>query len=173
MFKPDSSESLFIPPGTDLNQPDDRELKRFATLPKEALKRRWNTPEGKAILSKWKESKFDRDSLDSLVGRYYGHTDLRGIPLKGANLQRTDLSSIDFYASDLRDADLSYSNLSDSWLSESDIRGTRFDWAKMDGVLLDNVNFSNSTSFVGVNLNAINFTLAALLQELAIEQQSG
>ena len=40
----------------------------------------------------------------------------------------------------------------------------------MNGVFLDNVDFDNRTSFTGVNINAINFTLAALLEDLALGQ---
>jgi hypothetical protein len=66
---------------------------------------------------------------------------------------------------------LSKADLRNSWISESNIKGAKFDWAVMDQALLDNVDFNNKTSFVGVNLNAVNFTLAALLQDLAVTQQ--
>ncbi|MBD1908942.1 hypothetical protein NDI37_17955 [Funiculus sociatus GB2-A5] len=35
---------------------------------------------------------------------------------------------------------------------------------------MDNVDFDSKTSFIGVNLNEINFTLAALIQESALGQ---
>ena len=41
----------------------------------------------------------------------------------------------------------------------------------MKKVFLDNVDFNNKTSFVGVNLSVINFTLAILLEDLARGQQ--
>ncbi|MEP0802800.1 hypothetical protein [Funiculus sociatus] len=37
-------------------------------------------------------------------------------------------------------------------------------------ILVDNVDFGSKTSFIGVNLNEINFTLAALIQESALGQ---
>jgi uncharacterized protein YjbI with pentapeptide repeats len=82
-----------------------------------------------------------------------------------------DLSKADFYGSILTRADLSGANLSDSWLSESVIVGTKFNWANMEGVLLDNVEFDVSTDFLGVDLNKVNFNLAALLKEQALNQQ--
>ena len=62
-------------------------------------------------------------------------------------------------------------DLSDSHLSESDIRGSRFHWTHLDRTYLDNVLFDNETSFLGVDLNAVNFTLATLLHDLALSQQ--
>jgi hypothetical protein len=41
----------------------------------------------------------------------------------------------------------------------------------MKDVLIDNPDFNNKTSFIGINLNNIDFTLASLLHELAIGQQ--
>jgi len=37
---------------------------------------------------------------------------------------------------------------------------------------LDNVKYDSKTSFIGVNLNSINFNLTALLEELAVSQQN-
>ncbi len=161
---------FFIKPGEDLDK-DDEDLLTIVNLSKRDLRDRWTKPRGQNILKTWKAHKFDRETLEQLVGKYYGHIDLRGIPLRGEDLSGCDLSFIDFFGADLRNADFSKSNLEESWLSESDIRGAKFDWARMDGVLLDNVIFDNRTSFQGVNLNAINFTLAALLQDLALNQQ--
>nr|WP_255512216.1 pentapeptide repeat-containing protein [Planktothrix sp. FACHB-1355] len=121
-------------------------------------------------MSRWKTSNFDRNILDNLVGKFYGHTDLRGIILPKENLSGVDLNKVDLYAANLENAMLKNSNLTDSYLSEANIKGTCFDWSIMDGVFLDNVDFDNRTSFTGVNLSAINFTLAALLQDLALGQ---
>lgn len=164
------TDEFFIKPGFDLSK-NDNELNIIVNISKEKLKERWETKKGKDILNKLKENKFDRSVLVKEVGKYYGHFDLRGIPLKGEDLSNRDLSFVDFYSADLEDANLSGCNLEESWLSETNIKGARFDWAKMDKVLLDNVAYNNRTSFIGVNLNAINFTLAALLQDLALNQQ--
>ena len=114
---------------------------------------------------------FNISEKNKLVGKYYDHTDIRGIPLTSQNLKGINLSKIDFYSADLADTNFEGADLRDSWLSETNIKGTNFNWAKMDGVLLDNVDYDSHTSFIGVNLNSINFTLAALLQDLAVGQQ--
>ena len=159
-----------IKPGVNL-QKEDPDLITVVNLPKQVLKERWLSPEGKYILQTWKAQGFSRTVLEELVGKYYDHIDLRGIPLQDENLEGKDLRSIDFFAANLQGANFRKSDLRDSWLSEADIRGASFDWAKMDNVLLDGVEFDSNTSFVGVNLNTINFTLAALLQDLALNQQ--
>jgi len=164
------NHDLFINPGFNL-QKGDNDLLTVAKLPKEQLRARWNTQTGKFILSKWKANGFDRKVLDELVGKYYDHTDIRGISVVGEDLSKVDLSKVDLCGSNLLNANFNEANLIDSWISESNIRGAKFNWAKMDNALLDNVEFDNRTSFVGVNLNAINFTLAALLQDLAVGQQ--
>ncbi len=168
--EPKVTADHFIRPGVNL-QKGDAELTTVVNWPKEVLQQRWHTPTGQAILAAWKASGFDRAVIERLVGKYYDHLDLRGIPLQGEDLADRDLRFVDFYAADLRGADFRRADLTESWLSEADLRGTRFDWAKMDGVLLDGVDFDNETRFLGVNLNAINFTLAALLQDLALYQQ--
>ncbi|WP_294344504.1 ion channel [Prosthecochloris sp.] len=163
-------EDGFIRPGFDLGKEDDG-LQEIISFSKEALRARWDTKKGRQILRDWKASHFDRDILDSLIGRFYQHTDIRGIPLQGENMEDTDLSKVDLFGADMEKAHLRRSNLRDSWLSESNIKGAVFDWAELDQARFDNVKFDNTTSFVGVNLNAINFTLAAILQDLAINQQ--
>jgi len=160
----------FIRAGVNL-QKEDPELQTVVQWSKETLQQRWRTPAGQAILEAWKASGFRRATIEQHVGKYYDHLDLRGIPLQGEDLSDRDVSFVDFYSADLRNVNFRRANLTESWLSEADIRGTKFDWAKMDGVLLDGVQFDNATSFIGVNLNAINFTLAALLQDLARYQQ--
>lgn len=160
---------FFILPGCDL-QNGHPEYDLAAKLTKKQLKDRWKKTEGQNILSRWRASNFDRNTLDTLVGKFYGHTDIRGIPLVRENLSKVDLSKVDLYASNLEKSVLKYSQLTDSYLSESNIKGTCFDWSIMDGAFLDNVDFDNKTSFIGVNLNPINFTLAALLQDLAVNQ---
>jgi hypothetical protein len=165
-----SNERLFIPPGIDL-QKGDPALNEVVSLSTESLRQRWATPDGIKILSVLTAAHYTRSNLDAVVGKYYGHTDLRGIPLSNADLRRADLQSVDFFAADLRDANLESADLRSTWFSEADLRGTSFDWAKMEQALVDSVDFDNKTRFMGVNLNAINFTLAALLQDLAVTQQ--
>lgn len=164
------SEDLFINPVFNIKEGDEG-LTTIVNLSKSDLIGRWNTQKGKSILSTWRANKFDRGFLDNLVGKYYDHTDIRGITLTGEDLRKVDLSSVDLYGANLENATFGGTDLTNSWLSETNIKGARFDWAKMDGVLLDNVEFDSKTSFVGVNLNAVNFALAALLQDLAIGQQ--
>ena len=168
------TENLFIAPGIDLQKEDPDQYDSLITVvnfKKKDLQQRWHSPEGKRILAQWRGSKFDRVVLDQLVGRYYGHTDLRGVPLMEEDLSGANLSKVDFYGSILTEADLSNANLSDSWLSESIILGTKFNWANMEGTLLDNVEFDTKTDFLGVNLEKVNFNLAALLKEQALNQQ--
>jgi len=162
--------TLFIEPNINLQKGDER-LNYFLNLSKQQLQIRWQSKHGIKILESWKEKNFDRAHLDSLVGKYYDHTDLRGIPLNNEDLEAADLSCVDFYCATLENVKLVKANLSESWLSEANIKGTRFDWATMEKVLIDNVQFNEQSSFRGVNLSAINFTLAALLQDLAIDQQ--
>jgi uncharacterized protein YjbI with pentapeptide repeats len=168
------TDNLFIAPGVDLQKENPDQYNSLITavnFKKSDLQQRWYSPEGKRILAQWRGSKFERSVLDQLVGRYYGHTDLRGVPLMEEDLKGAELSNVDFYGSILTNADLSNANLSDSWLSESTILGTKFKWANMEGALLDNVEFDNQTDFSGVNLERVNFNLAALLKEQAINQQ--
>lgn len=168
------TENLFIAPGVDLQKEDPTQrasLLMAVGFTKQDLRQRWHSPEGKRILAQWRGSRFDRAELDQLVGRYYGHTDLRGVLLMNEDLAGADLSQIDFYGSILTGADLSRANLSDSWLSESIILGTKFNWANMEGALVDNVEFDLKTDFLGVNLEKVNFNLAALLREQALNQQ--
>jgi hypothetical protein len=171
MCEDQTSDSLFIPPGEDLDDTSSESRRFFVTLDKGALAERWQTQEGQEILREWVESGFDRERLDQLVGRYDGHSDLRGAAFIGLDLCKSDLRAIDFFSANLFGADLSGCDLRDSWLSESDLRGTRFDWAIMGGSLLDNVQFDQATSFVGVDLNGPSFVMAALLRWQAEDQQ--
>ncbi len=161
---------FFITPGFDL-QSGSQELLTVVNLSKDQLRQRWNTQTGQYILTKWKGNKFDRQILNDLVGRFYGHTDIRGISLVREDLSKANLTQVDLYSSNLENTMLKYANLTDAWLSESNIKGTCFDYANMSGALIDNVEFNNKTSFTGVNLKAINFTLAVLLQDFAAGQQ--
>lgn len=162
--------SKFIQPSVDLGARDPA-LATVLHFTKSELQDRWQHENGVKILATWKESGYSREVLESLVGSYYGHIDLRGIDLSGRNLTNTDLHAIDFYGANLQDCVLERADLSDSWLSESNIKGTNFNWTKMDNTLLDKVSFTTNTTFYGVNLNNINFTLAALLRDLVIGQQ--
>lgn len=160
---------FFIVPGVDLQQ-GSSDYPLAAKLNKNVLKNRWKTTTGQDILHRWKASNFARNVLDNLVGKFYGHSDIRGIILAREDLSGVDLSKVDLYGANLGNAILKHANLTDSYLSESNIKGACFDWSIMDGAFLDNVDFDNRTSFIGVNLNPINFTLAALLQDLALGQ---
>ncbi|MBI3271219.1 MAG: pentapeptide repeat-containing protein [Planctomycetes bacterium] len=162
---------LFIQPGVNLQPSDGERLKHFATLSRSSLLERWRSEPGQAVLQEWKRSGFDRATLERQVGKYYGQTDLRGIVLAGEDLTGRDLSHVDFFAADLHGADLSRSDLTETWLSHANLRGTRFDFSRMGGVLIDDADFDARTSFVGVDLNAVKFTLAVLLQDLAQGQQ--
>ncbi|BAY63690.1 pentapeptide repeat family protein [Calothrix brevissima NIES-22] len=161
---------FFIHPNVDLDTGDD-ELLTIVNLTKEQLKNRWLTSAGQHILTRWRANGYKRHILDEMVGRYYGHTDIRGIPLVGEDLSRVDLSKIDFFSSNLENVNLKSANLTDSWLSESNIKGTCFDYARMNDVLIDKVEFNKKTSFTGVSLKVIDFNLSAMLQEYATNQQ--
>ncbi len=165
-----SSES-FIEPDANLVGAGNELRNRFATLDRVELRNRWTTPKGQAILAKWKESGFKREVVESLIGKFDGHLDLRGIPLRGEKLSGVNLAEVDFFSADLEDANFSQASLRNSYLSEANIKGTRFDWATMQGVYLDNVEYDTRTSFLGIDLATINFNLAALLRDLAITQQ--
>lgn len=149
----------------------DPDLNYVVNLSKKDLRDRWLTERGREIIQRWESSGYSRDVLDDWVGKFHGHTDLRGIDLSGKDLTGRDLSNIDMYAANLENASLKAADLTDTYLSEANVSGTIFDWAKMQGVFLDNVEFNHTTSFLGVDLNSINFNLAALLQEVAIGQQ--
>ena len=160
----------FIPPQTEIDK-NHPQLSEFATRKPEDLVARWDTEEGQSILDAWRKSGFSREKLSELAGKFYGHFDLRGIPLPGEKLRKLDLSNIDFFRANLNNADLTASNLDNSYLSEANLKCAQFDWCRMNGVLVDNAQFDNKTSLIGVDLNSINFTLAVLLQEQAHGQQ--
>jgi uncharacterized protein YjbI with pentapeptide repeats len=164
------NHDLFINPGNNLEE-GSSELNTVLNLSKSALKDRWESQTGKYILNRWKANNFDRPVLEGMVGKYYGRVDIRGVRLVGENLSGVNLNKIDFYGANLEDSVFSGADLTNSWLSESNIRGTDFSWAKMDGVLIDNVDFDHRTRFGGVNITTINFTLATLLHDLAVSQQ--
>jgi hypothetical protein len=80
------TENLFIAPGVDLQKEDPAQYDSLITVvnfKKADLQERWYSSEGKQILAQWRGSKFNRAVLDRLIGRYYGQTDLRGVPLRG------------------------------------------------------------------------------------------
>lgn len=164
------SPTPFIPAAVRVDS-SHSEVNFYATQTAEALKARWNTEEGKRILEAWEGAQFDRKILAGLVGVFYDNLDARGAPLKLAKASGADLSHIDMFSADCRDAEFKGGDLTGSFLSEADIRGADFSWAKMDGAFLDSAKFDEKTKFLGVNLNAVNFNLAALLRERAITQQ--
>ena len=51
------------------------------------------------------------------------------------------------------------------------MKGVSLNWAKMQDVLIDNASFNNRTSFTGVRLVSINFTLAEQLKDFSFGQQ--
>jgi hypothetical protein len=161
---------FFINPGVNIDQ-SNGELTVITKLSKEQLKGRWTTAQGKNILTRWKANGFRRDTLDHLIGKYYDHTDIRGINLSKEILKNVDLSTIDLYGADLSGTIFERCNLTESWLSETDISGAMFNFSDMTKVFLDNVNFDTRTRFIGIDLKSINFTFAALLEELVIGQQ--
>lgn len=163
-------QDFFIRPGVDILQ-GDPDYATVSGLSKEELRRRWTSSEGAAILVTWITNNFDRQVLDSLVGKFYGRTDLRGVPLTRLRISNVDLSSVDFYGAVLEGTIFNYVNFTNSYFSESNIKDTFFLWTQMDGVLIDNADFNDKTSFLGVTLNAVNFNLAVLLQDLTVNKQ--
>ncbi|MGZ5050449.1 MAG: ion channel [Methylobacter sp.] len=161
----------FIAPNINIDSVSQADWVHFANLKPEQLKARWQTPQGIELRKKLIEQRFDREQLSTLVGQFSGHYDLRGISLAGVNLSHCDLSAIDFFVSDFSNANLTGCDLSNSYLSESNISGAKFDWAELSDALLDNVKFNQDTSFLGVKLHTVNFTLATLLHDLAVTQQ--
>lgn len=170
MQAPKISQEFFVAPGIDI-QKTDTEFVTLARLSPDQLRERWNSQQGRYILSTWKANRFDRKILDDLVGKFYGHTDLRGISLVKEPLSGVNLSQVDFFSANLEGSRLDYADLTDSYLSQSNLKGTCLDWAKMQGVLIDNVSFDSRTSFTGVRLQTIDFTLAEHLKDFAFGQQ--
>lgn len=161
---------FFIVSGVNIDT-GNSELSTVVNLTKEQLKNRWSTQAGQNILTRWKANGFKRDVLDNLVGKYYEHTDLRGIPLVKQDLTKANLSKVDFYGANLEGSIFKNADFTNSWLSESSIKSACFDYATMKDVLIDNVEFNYKTSFTGVSLRSIDFNLAAVLQDYATSQQ--
>jgi uncharacterized protein YjbI with pentapeptide repeats len=164
------SHDLFINAGANIEK-NDADLMTIVNLPRHVLKTRWTSQSGIFILTTWKANRFDRATLEGLVGKFYGRIDLRGITLSSENLAGVDLSKIDFYAANLSNSNFTGGQLTDSYLSESNIRGADFSWTQVHGALLDNVEFDNRTKFAGVDLDKINLNLASLLRDLVVGQQ--
>jgi hypothetical protein len=161
----------FIAPNHNINDVTSQDWKYYSNFSKDALRQRWQIPIGQQLLKSLHDARFSLTALEKHVGRYSGQLDLRGIPLTNADLSSLNLSNIDFFASDLSGTSFKSIDLTGSYLSECNISGSIFDWAKLDDALLDNVKFNQATSFLGVKLHTINFTLATLLYDLAISQQ--
>jgi hypothetical protein len=164
------TQEFFVKPGQDV-QKTDPDYITLARLSKADLCHRWETSEGRYILSTWKAHRFDRPILDTLIGKFYGHTDLRGIPLAQENLSGADLNLVDLFYADLRSARLHSADLTGSYLSEATLCGAQLDWAKTQDLLIDNASFDSRTSFTGVRLTTIDFTLAEQLKDFAFGQQ--
>jgi len=77
------NEHLFINPGVNIGKKNHKDIKTIVNLSKEEIKARWENQLGQSILSKWRANNFDRKLLNQLVGKYYDHTDIRGISLAG------------------------------------------------------------------------------------------
>ena len=158
-------------PQYNINDVTSQDWKYYSNLLKDALRQCWQTPVGGQLIENLHDDRFSITALEQHVGRYSGQFDLRGTPLTNADLSSLNLSDIDFFASDLSGAIFKNSDLTGNYLSECNISGSIFDWAKLDDALLDNVKFDQATSFLGVKLHTINFTLATVLYDLAISQQ--
>lgn len=161
----------FITASSNITDKTSLEWQHFANLSREDIIKRWQTPIGEGLLKSLKSNHFSRNALEQYIGKFDNKFDLRGIKLAGSYFAGLDFSDIDFFAADLSAVSFMNAKLSNSYLSECDVRGTLFDWAKLDGVLLDNVKFDKNTRFLGVNIHEINFTLATLLYDLALSQQ--
>lgn len=161
----------FIAQSKNITSQDSLAWQHYANLSKTDIIERWNTPIGKGLLRNLKAGQFSRTTLEQHIGQFNHKFDLRGIPLSGVDCSGLDLSDIDFFAADLSKVLFTGAKLLNSYLSECDLRGTVFDWAELDGALLDNVKFDNSTRFLGVDIHKVNFTLATLLYDLALSQQ--
>jgi uncharacterized protein YjbI with pentapeptide repeats len=162
---------VFPEPNTDFNDTANPKYVALVSLSKEALRNRWLEGQGAQIAHILRSNKFARNVIEEYVGKINGQFDLRGLSLRGENLKMVDLSYCDLFSSDLSEANFYGSDFRHSYLSECDINGTQFDWCKMDHALVDSADFNVRTSFQGVDLNQINFNLAALLREAAISQQ--
>jgi Ion channel/Pentapeptide repeats (9 copies) len=162
--------TLFIEPGdrVDAQHPN---VRRLATASRDELRHRWTTDKGRNLLRRLCDARFQRDILESSVGRLYENYDLRGIPLRGSDLSNTDLHNVDFFAADLRDTRFVGCNLTNTHFSEADIRGADFSFARMNDAFLDNAIYDLRTTFTGVDIRQVNFNLAALLQDQARTQQ--
>lgn len=161
---------FFINPNTNLKE-SNGVLNTIIGLSPEQLKGRWDTPKGKSILIQWKSNSFRREILNDLVGKYYDHTDLRGITLAREKLQNVDLTYVDLFSANLEGASFERCDFTQSWLSETNIAGARFEWTKMDSVLIDNVKFDHRTNFIAVSMKDIDFSHASLLQDFIIGKQ--
>lgn len=98
---PEISQNFFISAGVNLTN-ESKELQTAVNIPKRALVKRWSSQEGAYILTRWKSNAFSRRTLEEMVGKLHGHTDLRGIPLQKENFHDVDLSNVDLFAANLR-----------------------------------------------------------------------
>jgi len=161
----------FIQPSENINNPNSLEWMHFANISKENIQKRWEEPTGKGLFNALVRDRFSKNVIEKNVGKFAGKYDLRGIDLSNQNLENLDLSDVDFFASNFSDSNCKAANFSNSHLSECNICGTCFEWAIFNETFLDHVKFDKRTSFVGVDLHKINFTLATLLYDLALTQQ--
>ena len=164
------TNSIFIDANTNLKIGSDR-YEHFISLSKKELSERWLTPEALELIESLEKNKFGSDVLKEKIGKLNDKFDLRGINLSNKILSGINLSNIDFYAANFSNSNLSGSNLNGSYLSEANLIGTNFSWSSMEDALIDNVEFDNSTNFLGVALNKANLSFAVLVYDLALTQQ--
>ncbi|MFA5933954.1 MAG: pentapeptide repeat-containing protein [Candidatus Paceibacterota bacterium] len=161
---------LFIEPNKNVTS-NESEYPTLINIKKSDLIARWDTEKGKEIINNLKSNGFSRDSISNSIGKLNDHYDLRGIKLSNLDLSNLDFSSIDFYGANFNKSILTNVNLTNTHLSETNLEDAILDWSNMDRTLIDNIDFNENTSFNGVDLSRINFTLAALVRDLAITQQ--
>ena len=160
----------FINPGTDISG-SHPEYSRFSNLSKAELQGRWKTSRGQQILQAFLSSHSSVATIDSVVGRFNGKLDLRGVPLQGQDLSKRDFSDCDLFSADLRNASLWDADARRSYLSEADLRGTNLSWLRVADTLFDNAKFDRTTILIGINLAEINTNFALALISEARDQQ--
>lgn len=165
-----SVRNLIIGSGVDISR-DHGDYPWMARLSREEIVSRWESDYGKQIISRWRGNNYSRETLDTLVGRFNGKTDIRGIQITYEKLENIDLSDCDMFSANLSSSTFKFCNLSESYLSECKIQGTKFNYCRMKDVLIDNTLFDRKTSIIGVDLDKINFNLAWSLRSQSIAQQ--
>jgi len=166
------TNDFFIRPGQNVELEQDRDGYMFlVNMTPTQLCQRWHSSSGQQILTSWEAQGFSREVLERQVGQIYGYIDLRGIPLVGKTLKNVDLSKVELFRADLSRSTFDSVNFDHSHFSEAKIQGTSFRYCSMREILIDNAEFDSGTTFTGIDLNSINFTLAILLKDAVTNQQ--